>query len=188
MEEYISLSQLNDYIFCPYSIYLHNVYMGTDESLYHATPQTMGKVSHSVIEAKKASNLASDLISMSVASEEYHLYGKIDIYKGREKRLIERKYMLKQIYQGQIYQLWGQYLCMTEMGYNVESLAFYEISTNKMISVEIPDDSDLSAFKEFLRKFKSFNPEEPISVNMNKCAHCIYCSLCDKTTSENVYQ
>ena len=27
----IPLSMLNDYIFCPYSIYLHNIYMGTDE-------------------------------------------------------------------------------------------------------------------------------------------------------------
>ena len=26
-----SLSTLNDFIFCPYSIYLHNVYMETDE-------------------------------------------------------------------------------------------------------------------------------------------------------------
>ena len=38
MEDYISISQLNDFIFCPYSIYLHNVYMETDEGLYHATP------------------------------------------------------------------------------------------------------------------------------------------------------
>ena len=38
MDDYISISQLNDFIFCPYSIYLHNVYMETDEGLYHATP------------------------------------------------------------------------------------------------------------------------------------------------------
>ena len=31
MEDYISISTLNDFIFCPYSIYLHNVYMETDE-------------------------------------------------------------------------------------------------------------------------------------------------------------
>ena len=42
MEEgYISISTLNDFIFCPYSIYLHNVYMETDEGLYHATLQEL---------------------------------------------------------------------------------------------------------------------------------------------------
>jgi len=39
-ETYIPISTLNDFIFCPYSIYLHNVYENTDESLYHAIPQT----------------------------------------------------------------------------------------------------------------------------------------------------
>jgi CRISPR-associated protein Cas4 len=43
-EDYISISTLNDFIFCPYSIYLHNVYMEADEGLYHATPQTQGRI------------------------------------------------------------------------------------------------------------------------------------------------
>ena len=29
--DYIHISTLNDFIFCPYSIYLHNVYMESDE-------------------------------------------------------------------------------------------------------------------------------------------------------------
>lgn len=33
MIDYISISTLNDFIFCPYSIYLHNVYMETDETM-----------------------------------------------------------------------------------------------------------------------------------------------------------
>jgi len=31
MDNYISISTLNDFIFCPYSIYLHNVYMNVVE-------------------------------------------------------------------------------------------------------------------------------------------------------------
>jgi len=54
MDDYISISTLNDFIFCPYSIYLHNVYMETDEGLYHATPQTRGKIAHETIDNKKA--------------------------------------------------------------------------------------------------------------------------------------
>lgn len=40
--ELIPISTLNDFIFCPYSIYLHNVYIDTDEGNYHAKPQTRG--------------------------------------------------------------------------------------------------------------------------------------------------
>ena len=32
-EGYISISTLNDFIFCPYSIYLHHVYMDTDTDI-----------------------------------------------------------------------------------------------------------------------------------------------------------
>jgi len=45
-EDYISISTLNDFIFCPYSIYLHNVYENTDESLFHAKPQAQGRIAH----------------------------------------------------------------------------------------------------------------------------------------------
>ena len=118
MEDYIPISTLNDFIFCPYSIYLHNVYMETDEGLYHATPQTRGKIAHETIDNKKASNRADDLQSLPVMSDEYGLMGKIDIYKGKEHKLIERKYQLRNIFKGQIYQLWAQYLCMKEMGWS----------------------------------------------------------------------
>ena len=137
-EEYISISTLNDFIFCPYSIYLHNVYIESDEGLYHATPQTQGKIAHETIDEKKSSTSKDVLLALPVFSEKYGLMGKIDVFKIKEKLLIERKYQLKQFFQGQIYQLWAQMLCLQEMGYEVERLAFYEISTNKMIPVNYP--------------------------------------------------
>lgn len=188
MEDYISISTLNDFIFCPYSIYLHNVYMETDVGLYHATPQTRGRIAHEAVDNKRASNRKDDLQAMPVISEEYGLIGKIDIYKGKERRLIERKYQLKNIYQGQIYQLWAQYLCMIEMGYVVDSIAFYEISTNKMIPVQLPGQSQLMEFRAFIDAYRHYDPSQPIRPNANKCHHCIYCSICDKMEGENVYQ
>lgn len=187
MTDYIPISTLNDFIFCPYSIYLHNVYMETDEGLYHATPQTKGKLAHEPVDTKTSSNRSDDVLALPVYSEQLGLMGKIDVYKRREKKLIERKYQLKQIYQGQLYQLWAQFYCMTEMGYKIESIAFYEISTNKMIPVAIPSDSDKQKLQNFISSFKSFEPLLPIPVNPNKCRHCIYCNLCDKTEEENVY-
>ena len=162
--------------------------METDEGVYHATPQTRGRIAHETVDEKRTSNRADELQSLPIISHIYGLTGKIDIYRGREKKLIERKYQLKNIYQGQIYQLWAQYLCMVEMGYEVESLAFYEISTNKMIPVELPSEEQLSHFRQFITSYRNFDPSDPIRTNRNKCSHCIYCSLCDKTEEDNVYQ
>ena len=187
MDDYISISSLNDFIFCPYSIYLHNVYMDTDEGLYHAKPQTKGRFAHESIDNKTSNKGKGDLLSLPVCSLKYGLMGKIDVYRQNEKILIERKYQLKQIYQGQIYQLWAQYFCMQEMGYDVEKIAFYEISTNKMLYVNLPTSKDIDEFASFIEKFKAFNPTTNLHVNANKCKHCIYCNLCDRTYEENVY-
>jgi len=187
MDDYISISTLNDFIFCPYSIYLHNVYMGGDEELVHATPQTQGKASHETIDKKKYSSRQADIVALPVFSDELEIKGKIDIYKGQEKLLIERKHQLLKIYQGQIYQLWSQYFCMLEMGYEVEKLAFYAISTNTTFPVDIPKEAQKEELKGFIQRFKDYDPLQEISINMNKCNHCIYCNLCDKTNTENVY-
>lgn len=188
MIDYINISTLNDFIFCPYSIYLHNVYMESDETMYHATPQTRGKIAHESVDKKTASNRADDILSLPVYSERFGLMGKIDVYKRKEKKLIERKYQLKQIFQGQIYQLWAQMLCLREMGYEVESLSFYEISTNKTIPVTMPTEPDILRFSTFIERFRAFDPAKtPFSINPNKCRHCVYCNLCDKTIEDNVY-
>lgn len=163
--------------------------MDTDESLYHATPQTRGRIAHESVDSKTANTHKSDLKSLSVFSERYGLIGKIDVFKQQEKLLIERKYQLKQIYKGQIYQLWAQYLCLIEMGYGIDKLAFYEISTNKIHHINLPNEYEIEQFVAFLETFRNFDPiSTPIEINLNKCRHCIYCNICDKTTVENVYQ
>ena len=76
MEDYISISTLNDFIFCPYSIYLHNVYMDTDETMYHATPQTRGKLVHEATDNKTSTNRSDVLLSLPVYSERFGIMGK----------------------------------------------------------------------------------------------------------------
>lgn len=188
MDDHITISSLNDFIFCPYSIYLHNVYMDTDEMMYHAVPQTRGRIAHESIDHKKAGNRREVVPSLPVYSTKYKLMGRVDLYHRKEKMLVERKYQLKRIYQGQIYQLWAQYLCLIEMGYEVEKLAIYEISTNRMIPVPIPDSTEIAKFEDFIKRFRQFDPRLQIPVNPNKCKHCIYSNLCDKTDYDNVYE
>ncbi len=77
---------------------------------------------------------------------------------------------------------------MQEMGYNIESLAFYEISTNKMHPIDIPTQEDEKEFSDFITKFRNYNPSDSITVIASKCQHCIYNNLCDKAEVENVYQ
>ena len=187
MDNYITISTLNDFVFCPYSIYLHNVYMAADEELFHAAPQTRGKASHQAIDEKSYSTKQDVIVGLPVYSTELGVAGKIDIYKSDEKSLIERKHLLSNIYKGQIYQLWAQYFCMSEMGYSIEKLSFYSISTNKTYPVNIPSEDDKRELVDFIACLRNFDLESEIPVNVNKCRHCVYCNLCDKTEVENVY-
>lgn len=187
MEDYIPISMLNDFVFCPYSIYLHNIYMESDESVFHASPQVKGKIAHKAIDDRSAVSAQGDMVSISVCSNTLCIMGKIDLYRFATKTLIERKYQIKKIFNGQLYQLWAQYYCMSEMGFKIDNLAFYEISTNKMKPVILPGEHEFRELKNFIDLFRNFNPDNFNRVNITKCRHCIYCNLCDKTDSENVY-
>jgi CRISPR-associated protein Cas4 len=52
MNDLIAISTLNDFIFCPYSIYLHQVYVDADEDMYQAKPQTRGRNAHEKVDMK----------------------------------------------------------------------------------------------------------------------------------------
>lgn len=188
MTDYIPLSMLNDFIFCPYSIYLHSVYMEVAEDVYKASPQTKGIIAHQGIDNKNGSTRKSDILALPVYSDELEISGIIDILKQDKHLLVERKYVIRQIYRGQLYQLWGQFFCLREMGYDVRQLAFYEMSSNKNRFIEIPTEVDKLELKEVINRFLIYDPgSTQFTVNPNKCAHCIYCNLCDKTTLDNVY-
>lgn len=66
MIDYINISFLNDFIFCPYSIYLHNVYMETDETMYHAMPQTRGRLVHETVDKKTANNRSDVILAFTL--------------------------------------------------------------------------------------------------------------------------
>ena len=162
--------------------------MEADEDVYKALPQLAGTNAHIATDDQKSSTRKNDLIAMPICSDELGIMGVIDIYKGEQRLLIERKNNLKQIFKGQIYQLWAQYLCMVEMGFMVDKIAFYEISTNKMIYQPIPTDDNKQELKSFITKFRNYAPDSTVfTINTNKCKHCIYCNLCDKTLEDNVY-
>ena len=113
MEDLIIISNLNDFIFCPASIYFHKLYGSQDNLLYQSSAQINGTKAHETIDEKTYSTRKSAMMSLDVYSEKYGLCGKIDLYESDKKRLIERKKHVRQIYDGYIFQLYAQYYAMT---------------------------------------------------------------------------
>lgn len=179
MEQYIQISKLNDFIFCPRSVYLHSIYENFNQKTYHRTAQTEGKIKHENIDKCKYSTAKRYLQGLSVYSEKYNLMGKIDVYDSEEKILIERKNKVKQIYDGYRHQLYAHYFCLQEMGYIVKKMFIHSLSDNKRHSVNIPKQKEISEFENIVEQIKNFNIFNcPIIKNGNKCAECVYKPLC----------
>lgn len=181
MEESIQISKINDFIFCPHSIYLHGIYESFHESVYHDAPQKQGKLVHDSIEKSHYSSSSRYLQGLSLFCNKYKLVGKIDIYDTLKKMLIERKFKLHTVFPGHRYQLYAQAFAMQEMGYEVEALAIHSLSDNKRYSIPLPDEIETKLFEQTIEAMRSYNPLNSIhEINPKKCVRCIYHQLCHK--------
>ncbi len=179
MEPYIQISKINDFIFCPKSIYFHGLYENFSEKTYHQSPQVKGKIKHESIDYQKYSTAKKYLQGLEVYSEKYNLAGKIDIYDAEEKTLTERKNKINKIYDGYRYQLYAQYFCLAEMGYEARKLYFYSMTDNKKYEIGLPSEKETAEFEEILDKMRNFDMlKNNFSANPAKCAQCIYRELC----------
>ena len=182
MEQYIPISFLNDFIFCPRSIYFHQLYKIRKSITFQENTQIEGKIAHQSIDNKRYSSRKSILQGIAVYSEHYKLHGKIDILDVKRKLLIERKKLIKTIYDGYIFQIYAQYHCLTEMGYEVEVLNLYSMDTNKSYQIPLPkeDSSAQISFEKLIGKINRFNLNDSFEANPKKCIRCIYSEICDK--------
>lgn len=185
METYIKISNLNDFIYCPKSIFFHDLYDKYDTSCYQDKVQKTWKINHETIDNKLYSTRKDILQSLCVYSRKYALYGKIDIFDVKNKILIERKTTIKTIYLGYKYQLYAQYFCLTQMWYEVEKIKIYSFSDNKNYFLNIPNQSETQEFEDFLQKFRNFDLNSYKPQNESKCENCIYSQLCDISLSCN---
>lgn len=55
MDNLIRITQINDFIFCPVSIYFHNLYGDRDKITYQRKEQINGTYAHEKIDNKKYS-------------------------------------------------------------------------------------------------------------------------------------
>lgn len=97
MDDCIIISNLNDFIFCPVSIYFHNLYGDQDVLTYQSSCQINGSNAHEAVDKGNYSGKKNILTAVEVYSEKYNLVGKIDIYDADKRILTERKRQIKTI-------------------------------------------------------------------------------------------
>ena len=182
MENYILITWLNDFIFCPYSLYLHNIYNNLSDNSYYSSSQTKGRYAHKNIDDGNYSTKKDDLIGIDVINHKYGLIGKIDLFHKDKCTLVERKRQIKTVYDGYKYQLYAQYFCLKEMGYDVQKLKIYSMVDNKSYPIAMPVGQELEKFEKHIQAVKNFDLlDNTFSQNIQKCKYCIYSNLCDKT-------
>lgn len=177
MENPIAISKINDFIFCPMSLYYHSIYERYNENVYHQTPQKVGKIKHENIEQGKFVTSKHIMQGTPIYCEKYNLAGKIDIYDTIKFELIERKYKVTKIYDGYRFQLYAQMFCLVEMGFRVDKMFIHSLCDNKRYEVTKPAKEELKYFEDTLEKMTNFCPVN-IKTNSAKCQHCIYAELC----------
>ena len=159
MEETILISYLNDFIFCPISIYFHKLYGTLDKSIYQSTYQVKGTNAHLTVDTQKYSDKKTILQGINVYSEEFKIMGKIDTFDIEKEILTERKNKIIKIYDGYIFQVYAQYYALKEMGYEIKKIKIYSISDNKNYEIKLPnEDKDMdSKFKQLIKDIHNFN-------------------------------
>lgn len=182
MENYIPISFLNDFLFCPRSIYFHRLYEDYDSLTYNQKSQIAGIATHRSIENQTYSKRSDILVDYNIYVEKYKLYGKIDIFNVKTGILTERKRKIKNIYDGYVLQVYAHYFGLMELGYNVKIIQLYDYTANKNYSISLPEDNP-KMFHKFEQLIEDINNFEMVNqefeTNSEKCKNCIYSNLCD---------
>ena len=182
MDDAIIFSNLNDFIFCPASIYFHNLYGSRETITYQTDKQINGTASHKSIDENTYSNRKDILTSLEVYCEQYNIVGKIDMYNASTQTLTERKRQIKVIYDGYVFQLYAQYFGLIECGYPVKQLRLHSMVDNKTYPVKMPKEDEVMfhKFEQLIKDIRTFDLESFYQTNADKCKNCIYEPVCDR--------
>ncbi len=183
MEETILISYLNDFIFCPVSIYFHKLYGTVEKSVYQTTKQSSGTNAHKTIDQKLYSDKKTILQGIDVFCSEFNIVGKIDTFDTETGILTERKNKIAKIYDGYVFQLYAQYYALIEMGYEVKRIRFHSIKDNKNYEIKLPkEDKEMdNKFRKLIKDIHDFDIHTFKAQNIEKCKNCIYEPSCDRS-------
>ena len=180
MEEPIAISNLNDFIFCPVSIYFHLLEDEEENIMYQDSYQLDGSAAHEKSDTGAYSTKKSMLQGVGIYCEKYNLIGKLDTFDIEKGILTERKKKIKTVFDGYVFQVYAQYFSLVEMGYDVKELRLYSMDDNKVYVLEKPEEN-LEMFQKFvclIDEMNSFKFDGFRQDNLLKCQHCIYEPLC----------
>lgn len=179
-EEPLIISNLNDFIFCPASIYFHSLEEDEENLLGQDSYQINGSAAHEKSDKAEYSSRKSVLQGISIYCEKYNLCGKIDVFDSESGILTERKKKIKTIYDGYVFQVYAQYFALIEMGYPIKEIRLYSMDDNKVYKISFPEDDKpmLKKFESLIYEINNFSFEFFHQTNIEKCRHCIYETLC----------
>lgn len=179
-ENPIIISNLNDFIFCPVSIYFHSLENDAEDVLVKDSYQLNGTKAHQKSDSATYSTKKSVLQGINVYSLKYDVSGKIDVFDVESGILTERKKKISTIYDGYIFQLYAQYFSLKEMGYKINIIRLYSMDDNKVYNVDLPENNAemFEKFEKLLCDIKAFNFTNFKQNNVKKCKKCIYEPLC----------
>ena len=183
MDDLIPISYLNDFIFCPVSIYFHQLYGDQERLTYQCSDQINGTAAHKSVDSSTYTTRKNVLQGISVYSDILRLVGKIDVFHMDTGILIERKKRIKTIYDGYVFQLYAQCYCLREMGYTVSKLRLYSMDDNKSYQISLPEnDNEFNGkFLILIKQIRAFDIGSFRQENREKCKHCIYEPACDRS-------
>lgn len=182
MFDEILITQLNDFIFCPASIYFHMLYGETDKMSYQSTMQINGTAAHQSVDYVTYPAKEGVLLGTDVYCEEYGLIGKIDMFDTVNGVLTERKKKVKTLYDGYYFQVYAQCLSLREAGYEVKKIRIYSMTDNKNYHIPLPEDNPemFQKFQKTVKEMREFKLENFEQTCVEKCKNCIYEPACDR--------
>jgi CRISPR-associated exonuclease Cas4 len=154
---------------------------------YQCRDQINGTAAHRAIDAGTYSTRSGVLVGIEVYCERYGLSGKIDVFDSDRCVLTERKKHVSAVYEGQVFQLYGQCFALREMGYEVRALRMHSIDDNRNYEVPLPENDGrmLSAFERTIDMMHEFSLSDFIQENAGKCRRCIYRPMCGSSARDD---
>lgn len=177
MEPAIAISTINDFLYCPRSLYMHLAAGDIMPATYHAAPQKRGQEVHAAIEERRYSHRQTILQAKAIASQELQIQGKLDTFNSTTGELVERKTKITQIHEGNRLQLYAQYYCLLEMGYTPRTLAIYSVEDNKKYLIPLPKSADKARLQDVIRQMQAYTPEQLLAHHCPNCDTNIYSPL-----------
>lgn len=150
--------------------------------------QIDGTNAHRALDEGVYSSRSDILSGIEVCSTQYGLAGKIDLLDTRTGTLIERKKHVTRIYDGFIYQLYAQCICLREMGYTISHLRIHSMDDNRNYNLQLPEeDPDMfQSFVELLGVIDHYDVKDFNGPVNEKCVKCIYSSICSFCDTDDV--